>query len=80
MVRNNDLVDEQRRMYADEPQGRHMASAHSLVEVLDGIVMLYPVAAHKQLGKVCAAVWQLIISGTVRSFNGTGLGDVQCSL
>ena len=45
-------ADLTRRPSADNPEGCHMASAHSLVELLDGVVMLYGLAAHKQLEKV----------------------------
>ena len=42
----------QRCLYLDEPDEQEGVSAHSLIELLDIIVMLYNVAAHRQLAKV----------------------------
>ena len=43
----------------DDSEGQQMVSAGSLVEILDGVVLLYNLAAHKQLGKVC--IYNMII-------------------
>lgn len=61
-MRNEELVEEQRKMYADEPLGRDMASAYSLVEILDGVVMLYSIAAHRQLAKVRRSNQQTLVT------------------
>lgn len=58
-IRENErLLERQRDMYQDKATN-NPASAHSLVELLDGIIMLYNIAAHKQLGKVSTRYKQL---------------------
>ena len=48
----------------DDAEGPQMVSAGSLVEILDGIILLYNLAAHKQLGKVrahcCVTSWECV--------------------
>ena len=51
-MKHSAFVDAQKRVHQDEALGNDYASAHSLVEILDGIVLLYTIAAHSQLGKV----------------------------
>ena len=52
IVHNETLLEIQKKMLADVPQGPESASCHSLVEILDGAIMLYNISAHKQLAKV----------------------------
>ena len=54
LMKHSAFVEAQVRVHSDEapitPQEH--ATQHSLVEILDGIVILYTIAAHTQLGKV----------------------------
>ena len=42
--------------------------ANSLIEILDGIVLLYHIAAHKQLGKVGRTSWKYFFESHVDKY------------